>query len=97
MKLLGRSKSHYHCADACRELGLKVGDTIQGREDYPDGRWSDMRLKLIWAGEEVAVWRASLRMSKFPGIWTECGEQANWTLDSRDWWLLDATDTGGDV
>ena len=46
MKLLVRSGIYTHTADACRELGLKVGDNIQGREVYPGmyQGWNDARL-----------------------------------------------------
>ncbi len=66
-----------------RELGLKVGDTIESfkSESY---EYYDIRLTLIWIGKDVAVWREKSRRTKH-GKWVDGGEAANWTLNMRKW------------
>lgn len=77
-------------ADQCRALGLKVGDTIEGREE--DGSyWHEARLTLLWIGEEVAVWSASTRSNFYPA-WSAPEEGDDWTLDDRDWYRITAAD-----
>lgn len=71
-------------ADQCRALGLAVGDTIEGREDGSGGYWHEARLTLLWLGDEVAVWRSTTRSSSRPK-WSEPQEEANWTLECRQW------------
>jgi hypothetical protein len=70
-------------AEQCRAMGLKVGDTIQGRETYGD-IWNDARLTLLFIGEQEAVFRAKSRSSLEPD-WQDDGESADWTLDCREW------------
>jgi hypothetical protein len=70
-------------ADKCRAMGLKIGDTIEGREGG-DEWWSIARLTLLWLGEDVVVWREQ-HISSVNNIWTLPKEDANWLLDYRDW------------
>ncbi len=69
--------------DCIKQMGLQIGDTIEGRDEYGQS-WDEARLTLLWHGEEVAVWRVSLRKSVQPD-WRDDGEDANWTLDCREW------------
>ncbi len=71
-------------AEQCRALGLKVGDTIEGREDFHDGSWAVTRLTLLWLGSEVAVWSATEHSSE-QAEWSPAEESADWTLEWRDW------------
>lgn len=75
-------------AQQARAMGLKVGDTIRGREEYSDGGWSEAQLTLLWLGQEVAVWLERKRSSRSQK-WTIHGEAANWTLDCRPWRKVD--------
>jgi hypothetical protein len=74
------------CADQARELGLKVGDTIQGRQDVGEG-WSEARITLLWLGTTEAVWIVSGRTSRsrFERGWSFPYESAGWDLHCRDW------------
>ena len=74
-------------ADQARELGLKVGDTIQGREEVGDG-WHDAWITLVWLGKTNTVWIVSGRNNRRP--WSPPYESANMDLDSREW---DRTET----
>ena len=67
----------------CKKLGITIGDTIQGREEYGDG-WNEARLTLLWLGAETAVWSVATRYDRQPR-WQQQGEESNWTLDRRDW------------
>lgn len=71
-------------AQQARSMGLKVGDTIRGREEYGAGQWSEAQLTLLWLGDEVAVWLERNRSNLSPE-WADHGEAANWTLDCRTW------------
>lgn len=73
----------YECAAQCRELGIVVGDKIQGREKYSRS-WSEAKLECLWIGESVAVWKVWRRTDEEPN-WRYDGEKANWSLDCRDW------------
>jgi len=81
-------------ADQCRAMGLSVGDTITGREEYQGG-WSEAKLTLLWLGEEVAVFRAINRTSRSPK-WSEPEESADWTLEYRHWKKQPRPDAGGE-
>lgn len=74
-------------ADQCRQMKLKVGDTIFGREDTA-GHWHEARLTLLWLGETTAVWRQTVRSSR-DTEWSEPAEATNWTLLYRDWKKVD--------
>jgi hypothetical protein len=75
-------------ADQARELGLKVGDTIQGRKEVaaatnlPVG-WHELRITLLWLGKVNTVWIVSGRSDRRP--WSLPYESANWDLDTREW------------
>lgn len=77
----------FHAAAQCAEMGIGVGDTIEGRETYDDGHWSEARLTLLWIGEQVAVWMVWRRNSSTKPDWYCTGEQSNWTLQCRDWYM----------
>lgn len=70
-------------ADQCREMGLSVGDTIEGTEGGGDW-WNTTRLTLLWLGEQQAVWMMADRSSTRPE-WSEPREAVNWTLSCREW------------
>lgn len=77
-------------ARQCREMGLKVGDTIIGREGDKAGRWfNETKLTLLFVGEQVAAWKVTRRNNSLPK-WRDDGEAANWTLDCRKWYLANA-------
>lgn len=74
-------------AEQCRKLGLVVGDTILGREEYQGG-WNEARLTLLWLGEQIAVFREQSRSGTHgdaPPPWLDYGETASWTLEYRRW------------
>ena len=72
-------------ADQARELGLKVGDTIQGRWEFGDG-WHDARITLLWLGHINTVWIVSGRGNlRALALWSPPHEATNWDLDSREW------------
>ena len=70
-------------ADQCRQMGLTVGDVIQGRETYGND-WSESRLTLLFVGNEVAVFSEERRNNQNPK-WRKDGESGNWTLNCRAW------------
>ncbi len=82
--------SKRHVADQVREMGLKVGDVIVGREGggHPEtGWWQEQRLTLKYIGGQCCVWKSewsNKALTKF----REDGESANWTLSCRDWYLV---------
>ena len=69
-------------ADQARELGLKVGDTIQGRKGVA-ANWHELRITLLWLGKVNTVWIVSGRSDRRP--WSSPYESTNWDLDSREW------------
>jgi hypothetical protein len=70
-------------ADQCREMGIKVGDVIEGREGAGDW-WSESRLTLLFLGAEVAVFSEQRRSSERLE-WQDDGESGHWTLICRAW------------
>jgi len=74
-------------ASQTREMGLKIGDTIVGREIWPGG-WREDKLKLIWRGATVAVFERWSHSRSFPE-WSYQGEETNWTLNCREWFLIE--------
>ena len=69
-------------AEQVRELGIKVGDTIEGSQGEHTAR-----LTLLWVGEEIAVWRyVSIVDGEIIGDF-EC---ADWDLGDRDWLKVEA-------
>lgn len=79
-----RATEFTNSADQARELGLKVGDTIQSREAARGGRfgWHDARITLLWIGTTNTVWIASGRIRR---PWSVPYESANWDLHDREW------------
>jgi len=73
----------HHTAAQCRAMGLQIGDTIEGRQEWPDG-WQEARLTLVWMGETVAVWKATTRTKRRP-TWSPPEESSLWTLNCREW------------
>lgn len=78
-----KTPESHDTAGQCREMGLVVGDVIQGREHYGE-HWRDSRLTLIFISEEVAVFKEECRNSRQPD-WRDYGESACWTLNCRQW------------
>lgn len=78
-----------HIAEQCRQMGLAVGDVIQGREEatYREGGFHETRLEILWLGEQVAVFREQKRSDMKPD-WSEPFEETAWTLDCRRWWKV---------
>ena len=70
-------------AEQCREMGLSVGDVIEGRETA-GAWWSESRLTLLFLGAETAVFSEQRRNSEQPE-WRDAGESGNWTLNCRAW------------
>lgn len=86
---LVRSSQRY-VADQAREMGLKVGDVIVGREgggDPETGWWQEQRLSLLYLGEQCCVWKSEWR-NKAITEFRDDGESSNWTLSCRDWYLV---------
>lgn len=89
---LPQPKRGLGCAEQCVEMGIVIGDTIEGREEYgklhsgfnPAGGWNDARITLLWKGKSEAVWEVWRRTNTNPN-WSRSGEQSNWHLDSRPW------------
>ena len=73
-------------ADQCRELGIAVGDTIEGSSPFC---WpgEKTRITLLWLGQEMAMWRETRFVG---GKWTEPRESAVWDLSMRDWERIEA-------
>lgn len=87
MKVKLRKPSAVVAAGQCRQMGIKVGDTIVGRENYSNGKWSEAKLSLLFLGKEAAVWKVMRRSNDQPR-WRTDGEKSNWILDHREWWKL---------
>ena len=87
LRRLVRPRSRY-VADQAREMGLKVGDVIVGREgggDPETGWWQEQRLTLLYLGTQCCVWRSEGRNNALSNFRDE-GEAANWSLTCRDWY-----------
>lgn len=68
----------FNVADQVRELGLQLGDMIEGWEGAHGAR-----LVLKFLGTEAAVFDEWLRVDD--GTWRYLGESAEWDLGCRDW------------
>ena len=68
----------FEVADQVRELGLQLGDMIEGWEGAHGAR-----LVLKFLGTEAAVFDEWLRVDD--GTWRYLGESAEWNLGCRDW------------
>ena len=87
--LLGFGTGRTH-ADEIKSLGLKVGDTIRGKEggNITDHTcWEEVRLTVLWIGEKQVVYRKQWRMNHHPDEWHDEGEVANFTLSCREYYL----------
>jgi hypothetical protein len=85
--------SQRHVADQAREMRLKVGDVIVGREGGGDpvtGWLQEQRLTLLYLGAQCCVWKSEWRNKALTNFRDE-GESANWTLSCRDWYLVEPT------
>lgn len=81
-----RAEPYASAAEQARELGLQVGDTIQGREEVGD-YWHEARITLLWIGTTHTAWIASGRSSRprEGSTWSPPHESTNWDLCCRDW------------
>ena len=81
-----RANPYATCAEQARELGLQVGDTIQGREGVGD-YWREARITLLWMGTTHTAWIVSGRSNRprEGGAWSPPHEATNWDLSCRDW------------
>ncbi len=70
-------------ADQAREMGIEVGETIEGTEG--EGDWA-ARLKLLWIGKRICVWECTRKTES--SEWCAPDEQSNWTLGSRRWFKV---------
>ena len=75
-------------ADQCRSMGLAVGDTIIGREDYKVG-WGEVRLTVLWIGKTEVAFDEEERSSGNPD-WGPKVESTRWTLVYREWRKISA-------
>jgi hypothetical protein len=74
-----RADSWLSPANQCRQLGIRVGDMIQSK----DSSRPDVRLRLIWIGDDETVWR---QWSRIPGEeWGIPFETTHWNLGFREW------------
>jgi len=87
MKHLGKGIGKTH-ADEARSLGLNPGDTIRGREEYSGG-WNEVRLTVLWIGEQCVVYRVQIRAHYLPDDWHDRGEVAAFSLSCREYYLED--------
>ena len=81
-----RADCYVTAAEQALELGLTVGDTIQGRWDVGDG-WHEARITLLWLGTTHTVWIVSGRGSKsrIGTAWSPPHEATDWDLSCREW------------
>lgn len=73
-----------NAAQACREMGLTVGDSILGAVGSAHSVWSETKLTLLWLGESVAVWHVQNRRGG-EDEWSAPEETSNWCLGFRSW------------
>lgn len=71
-------------AEQVRELGLAVGDTIQGRKKV-DGDWHEDRITLLWIGATHAAWIVSGRRLHEGDAWSAPDEASQFALTGREW------------
>jgi hypothetical protein len=81
-----RANPYGSSAEQIRELGLAVGDTIQGREEVGD-YWHEARITLLWIGATHAAWIVSGRSSRprEGNAWSAPHEALQWDLSYREW------------
>lgn len=80
----------YTTADQCRQMGLLIGDIIEGTEGEGTEWENTVRLTLLWLGDDIAVWRETCFRRK-TGKWTAQKESADWKLSCRDWKRITST------
>ena len=83
--LLGRGSGKTH-ADEIKSLGLKVGDTIMGKEGG-NGWWHEVRLTVLWIGAKEVVYQKQWRANHHPDAWHDDSETANFTLSCREYYF----------
>lgn len=89
-RVLNRPSEKLTAADQAREMGLKVGDVIVGREGAggpESGWWDESRLTLRFLGQHCCVWGLEKRTKHVP-IFTEGMEISDLRLNCRDWYLV---------
>jgi hypothetical protein len=69
----------------CEKRGFVVGDVIQGAEDGHIAR-----LKIQYIGNDVVVFN---ELKNVDGIWRFYEETAGWTLNARDWRVVEHINT----
>lgn len=74
-------------AQQLREMGVVVGDVIEGHESYACGGWNHARLRILWMGDTEAVVFAQTKTDRNQE-WMDVGEESSWTLHCRDWWKV---------
>lgn len=89
LTLLGRGQGKTH-KEEIQFLKLKVGDVIRGTEGgNTPGRawWHEVRLTVLYIGEQAVVYRKQWRSSHYTEGWQDEGETANFTLSCREYYL----------
>ena len=71
-------------ANQCRNWGLKVGDTIVGREEDSYHGWNEAKLTVLWIGENEVMFSEKTRTVD-QRRWSGATETADWGLNYRDW------------
>jgi hypothetical protein len=73
----------------CQERGFLVGDVIEGEED---GRIARLKIKFI--GNDVVVFDELMQIN---GVWQFYEETAQWTLNARDWRVVEHCDVANNA
>ena len=74
--------------DRIEQMRLRLGDTIETRQQFPIGRWVEYRRTLLWHGEQIAVWAIQDRESHLPE-WSDPYESASPVESYGDWRKVD--------
>ena len=69
--------------EAAREIGLKVGDTIESLQKYDDGLY-EVRITLLWLGQFYTDWIISERDDR-QGPWSDPRKTKNCCLHFQKW------------
>lgn len=67
-------------ADQVRQMGLMVGDIIEGND-----AGECTRLKILWVGESAVMFAQA---DQVDGVWSDPFECSNRTLSGRQWYLV---------
>jgi len=86
LQQLKRPKYIINVAEQAREMGIKVGDVIVGREGGDDW-WQEQRLKLVYLGKKCCVWETEWRSNQEPNF-RPAIEECSWDLSCRDWYKI---------